>query len=136
MSNRRLIRHSAGVLMTLLLLATLIVPAANAQVVANPVAGTGAIQGIVVDANTREPLVEVCEIGVIVPEQIVRERLDGCTRRRRLAAGAREDVDHVASRPRRVRGRSAGPAAEAVRPGSTPTTVPALLGSGPTPAWR
>jgi len=74
MSNRRLIRHSAGVLLTLLLLATLIVPAANAQVVANPVAGTGALQGVVVDANTREPLVEVINIisvGGVCPGGIV-----------------------------------------------------------------
>src|SRR5689334_4843759 len=64
MSNRRLIRHGPGVLMALLLLATL-VPTSNAQTVPTPLAGTGAVQGIVVDANTREPLVEVINIIVV-----------------------------------------------------------------------
>src|SRR5919202_4486676 len=64
MSNRRLIRHGPGVLMALLLLATL-VPISNAQTVPAPAAGTGAVQGIVVDANTREPLVEVINVIVV-----------------------------------------------------------------------
>ncbi len=61
MSKRRLIRHSPGVLITLLLLATL-VPSANAQLPPAPGVGLGAVQGVVVDANTREPLVEVINI--------------------------------------------------------------------------
>src|SRR5262249_43963446 len=64
MSNRRLIRHGPGVLMALLLLATL-VPTSNAQVAPTPLAGTGAVNGIVVDANTREPLVEVINVIVV-----------------------------------------------------------------------
>src|SRR3954471_19287341 len=43
------------------LLATL-VPVSSAQSVPAPAAGTGAVQGIVVDANTREPLVEVINV--------------------------------------------------------------------------
>src|SRR4051812_49444058 len=45
----------------LLLLATL-VPVTRAQTVPAPTAGMGAVQGIVVDANTREPLVEVINV--------------------------------------------------------------------------
>src|SRR4051794_24314417 len=45
----------------LLLLATL-VPVTRAQTVPAPTAGTGAVQGIVVDANTREPLAEVINV--------------------------------------------------------------------------
>ncbi len=97
-----------------------------------------------------EPVVEVLELteqvvpgdvgtGCVDTGESVRgrsQRRTPRTRRCRLAAAARGDVDHVASRPRRARGRSAGTVAEAVWLGSTPTTVPALLGSGPTPAWR
>ncbi|MBL8927127.1 MAG: hypothetical protein JNM77_12940 [Pseudonocardia sp.] len=94
-------------------------------------------------APLREPAVEV----LAFPEQIVPWDVDagqprplqGRTphmRRGSLTAAAQRNVDHVASRLRRVRGRNAGTVAEAVRPGSTPTTAPALLGSGPTPAWR
>ena len=67
MSNRRLIRHGPGVLMAFLLLATL-VPTSNAQTCRRLVAGTGAVQGIAVDANTREPLVEVINI-IVIPGQ-------------------------------------------------------------------
>src|SRR3954471_16508922 len=48
----------------LLLLATL-VPVSRAQTVPAPTAGTGAVQGIAVDANTREPLVEVINVVVV-----------------------------------------------------------------------
>jgi hypothetical protein len=50
--------------MAFLLLATL-VPTSNAQTVPAPAANTGAVQGIVVDANTREPLVEVINVIVV-----------------------------------------------------------------------
>ncbi len=58
MSKRRLIRHSPGVLLTLLLLLTTLVPATNAQQVTT----TPGVQGVVVDANTREPIAEVVNI--------------------------------------------------------------------------
>src|SRR5215211_1462983 len=58
MSKRRLIRHSPGVLMTLLLLLATLVPAANAQLVTAP----PGVQGVAVDANTREPIAEVINV--------------------------------------------------------------------------
>src|SRR5919204_4311517 len=64
MSKRRLIRHSPGVLMALLLLASL-VPVAHAQLPTTCGAGTGCLAGVVVDGNTREPIAEVINILVI-----------------------------------------------------------------------
>src|SRR5947208_11712970 len=64
MSKRRLIRHSPGVLTALLLLASL-VPVANAQLPTACAGATGCLAGVVVDANTREPIAEVVNILVI-----------------------------------------------------------------------
>src|SRR5919202_6003897 len=61
MSKRRLIRHSPGVLVALLLLASL-VPVADAQLPTTCAGATGCIAGVVVDANTREPIAEVVNI--------------------------------------------------------------------------
>src|SRR3954447_5578202 len=64
MSKRRLIRHSPGVLVALLMMASL-VPVANAQLPTTCGAGTGCVAGTVVDGNTREPVAEVVNILVI-----------------------------------------------------------------------
>src|SRR5919202_6440894 len=64
MSKRRLIRHSPGVLVALLLLASL-VPVADAQLPTTCAGATGCLAGVVVDANTREPIAEVINILVI-----------------------------------------------------------------------
>ncbi len=64
MSKRRLIRHGPGVLMALLLMASL-VPVANAQLPTTCAGATGCLAGVVVDSNTREPIAEVINILVI-----------------------------------------------------------------------
>src|SRR5579875_2376390 len=67
MSKRRLLRYGLGVLATLMLLASL-VPTAQAQL---PIGPTG-VQGVAVDANTREPLVGAVNVIVgVTPAAVV-----------------------------------------------------------------
>jgi len=68
MSKRRLIRHASGVLLALMLLANL-VPVASAQLptTCTAAAGTGCVQGTVLDSNTREGIAEVVNVLAIQP---------------------------------------------------------------------
>jgi hypothetical protein len=68
MSKRRLIRHASGALLALMLLANL-VPVASAQLptTCTAAAGTGCVQGTVLDSNTREGIAEVVNVLAIQP---------------------------------------------------------------------